>query len=309
MHRALAIVVLVGCSKPPIDAQPVETSKPIEPPAIADDAAAVATVPEDPKIDAEPPTAPAGPRTLAPIGTAPAWADVLALARTEGLVRPAKATSIVGLGADRWAAAIRTTDEQRGPEDSAWTTHVLLIDAAATPLRLVDRRALVSWEDFGLEHPERAPVALFTDDYDGDGKRELLVRFGFTLMLCGIGGVERRELRIYGTKDDGTLRAQIALTLDDRVYFGADTGRESFADRDADGHADLVVTERSDHADVDDTNDGRPIRSEREFVYAYVPLRDEYARAGAKVDKGRSPLDFRLWDRCEEGESPGSAAL
>jgi hypothetical protein len=44
-------------------------------------------------------------------------------------------------------------------------------------------------------------------------------------------------------------------------------------------------------------------------VYAYVPANDAYARADAKLVKGRSPLDFRIWDTCGEGESPGSAEL
>jgi hypothetical protein len=312
MRRVLALAMFSACARTPVDAPPTEAKTPASTPSaetpVAEEPTTPESVPEDPQIAAEPPTAPASSKSLAAIGTPPAWADVLALARTEGLSRPAKAASMVGLGGDRWAAAIRTTDREPGDTGGAWTTHVLVVDATP-PLRLMDRRALVSWEDVGTDEPARAPVALFTDDYDGDGMRELLVRFGFTLMLCGIGEVERRELRIYGTKDDGTLRPQVALTLDDRVYFGADTGRESFADRDADGRADLVVTVRSDHEDVDDVNAGKPVRSKHEVVYAYVPAKDEYARAGAKVVKGRSPLDFRIWDTCEEGESPGSADL
>lgn len=308
MRRALAIAVISGCTRTPVEAAPTAAAPPSTEAPATDDHATIESVPEDPKIAAEPPTAPATPRSLAPIGAPPSWSGVLALARSEGLRRPAKAASLVGLGGDRWAAAIRTTDREPGDDGGAWTTHVLIVDATE-PLRLVDRRALVSWGDLGLDEPPSAPVALFAEDYDGDGARELLVRFGFTLMLCGIGQVERRELRIYGTKDDGTLRPQIALTLDDRVYFGADTGRESFIDRDADGRADLVVSVRSDHEDVDDVNAGKPVRSKHEVVYAYVPANDEYARADARLVKGRSPLDFRIWDTCGEGESPGSGEL
>jgi hypothetical protein len=316
---AIALVVLVACdpggapkaepvAEAKIDAKASIDAKAIDAKAVVAKAV-VAKTPDD-ALAKSPPTAPPRKTALATVGTAPVWSDVLALARDQGLKKPAKAAAMVGLGGDRWAAALRTTDREGGDEGGAWTTHVLVVDASASPLQLVDRRALVSWQDDGTrDDPSRAPVALFADDYDGDGLRELLVRFGFTLMLCGIGEVERRELRIYGTADDGKLRPQIALTLDDRVYFGADTGRESFADRNADGHPDLVVTERSDHEDVDNENEGRPIHTKREDIYAYDAKADVYTRADTAPKKGRAAFDLRIYDTCEEGESPGSSPL
>ncbi|HWB76737.1 MAG TPA: hypothetical protein VG755_17345 [Nannocystaceae bacterium] len=310
MRIAIALVVVLGCdgggAEKPAPAQAVATETKVDDAKKVDD---VKTT-HDGKVDESPPEAPASAKPPVTVGTAPQWSDVLALARAQGLTKPAKAAAMVGLGGDRWAAAMRTTDREAGDDGGAWSMHVLVVDARKPPLQLVDRRALVSWGDTGTsDEPSRAPVALFADDYDGDGSRELLVRFGFDLMLCGIGEVERRELRIYGTAADGKLRPQVALTLDDRIYYGADIGRESFADRNADGHPDLVVTERSTHEDVDNENEGRPIHKRREDVYAYDPKADVYTKADAKPVKDRAAFDLRMYDTCEEGESPGSSPL
>lgn len=242
------------------------------------------------------------------MGPAPTWTALLALARAEGLRRPAKAAAPVGLGGDRWAVAVRTTDRDAGDDGRRWTSHLLIVDASRDPLRLVDHRPLVSWEEGAFVDPEQAPIAVFADDYDADGRPEVRVRFAFPLMLCGIGEVGRRELRIYGITADGHLRPQIALTLDDRVYFGGSTGRESFVDHDGDGRADLVVDDRSEYEDVDGTNGGRPIRAKEQRVFTYRADVDEYRAAGA-TKAGRAAIDLRIWDACGEGESPGSSAL
>lgn len=218
---------------------------------------------------------------------------------------------MAALGGGRWAAAIRTTDRS-ADEGGAWSTHVLVVDASTAPVRVLDRRMLATMEEAGLSEPERARVAVFADDYDGDGQRELLVRFGFSRMLCGIGEVSRRELRVYAVGSEGGLRPQVVLTLDDRNYRQGTTGRESFVDRTDDGRPDLVVATRGFVEDLGD-GDGEAPAAPATVVYAYVPARDEYERPGGKGRaREASAIDFRIWDDCDDpdegGQSPGSGA-
>ncbi len=267
--------------------------------------------PAVPSVDHGDGTTPALPE----LGTAPPWSSVLALAREAGLRKPAQATAMAGVGGGRWAAVVHTTDHDAGDDGGAWTTHLLVVDAAATPVRLLDRRALVTMTEGGLSAPEQARAAVLADDYDGDGAREILVRFGFSRMLCGIGEIDRRELRIYGVAAEGTLRPQVALTLDDRNYREGTTARESFADRNGDGRADLLIATRGFAEDLGD-GDTEPPPAGGHDVYTYVPARDEYAREGGKARaRAAAAMDYRLWDECDDPEtgepteSPGSGAL
>ena len=307
MRSAAVLLVLSACIRPPGATPPDRATTPSRAEPVAAPQPPVAALAASDTH--APPEPPASAHTLSAIGTAPSWLAVLELARSLGLRKPTKAAAPVGLGDGRWAAAIRTTDREDGDDGPSFSTHLLVVDSSAERLQLVDRRALVSWDEIDPDQPRSAPVAVFAADYDADGEREILVRFGFTLMLCGIGEVGRRELRIYAL-DDSHLRPQVALTLDDRVYFGASTGRESFADSNKDGRPDLMITERTDYEDVDNENGGKPIRNKRELTYTYRPEKDDYVLDGKAPATGAQAFDFRIWDTCEEGvESPGSWAL
>ncbi|MBX7080697.1 MAG: hypothetical protein K1X88_15985 [Nannocystaceae bacterium] len=332
MVRASWIVGLgcIACGGAPGDAAKPESTPSAAAPAKAPEVKAPeaktpeAKTPEAKAPEAKAPLEPAAPTidpaagstaALPAVGTPPPWSTVLSLAREAGLRKPAQAAPMAGLGGGRWAAVLRTTDSEAGDDGGTWSTHLLVLDAAATPPRLLDRRVLVTMAEGGLEGADSARAAVFADDYDGDGAREILLRFGFARMLCGIGQIDRRELRIYHVAAEGTLRPQVALTLDDTNYREGTTARESFADRNADGRADLVIAGRGFVADLGD-GDTEPPPEGAHDLYLYVPARDEYAREGGKPRARKAaPIDYRLWDECDDpdsgepAESPGSGAL
>jgi hypothetical protein len=71
MHRALAIAVISGCTRTPVEAAPTAAAPPNTEVPATDEHSTIESVPEDPTIAAEPPTAPATPKSLAPIGAPP----------------------------------------------------------------------------------------------------------------------------------------------------------------------------------------------------------------------------------------------
>lgn len=201
-------------------------------------------------------------------GSLPEWSAFHAAAREDGWGSPAKASQRVALGTDGAVAIVRLS--QGEGDDARWRIVAVRLRREAEAWAPAGTHRLEEWS----AHPDLGrdgsiAVNLRVDDVDTDGELELVTRYRLDWMCCGAGATTKRTLVILN--DDARLTEAAYLDLDEEVYFGGTKGRERFEDRDADGHADLVVSWTS-------TREGEPPGT-GEQVHAWTKERDAFERA------------------------------
>ncbi len=224
---------------------------------------------------------------------APSWTAILKLARASGIEQPVGRGPRLAIDERRLVVAI--VHAARDPEKDCSPQRVrlsaLLIERRPEGLELVARRQLYDAARTGYvdtveflrsmddeldeveaarapsfrELAERIVVSARSEDVDGDGRDELLLRYAWSENCPGGGMMDYRNLAIL---DPQALALQTNLGVEATI--SEKTGvRFRFVDIDGDGHADLKGAQYSDYEGEED----------EPFTARYLPAQDRYEDA------------------------------
>ena len=270
-----------ACSKsshgePALDQEGGHAAGPSEPAAVAESSSGPALEPAQAttgaQAEADIPTKLPAAKDAAPDAELPPWQAFTDPTRDDHWRAPAKASAREWLDDAHAVAVVRS--EQGEGEEQRWRISLVRVAREGDAWVFDGMRELERWTAFEeLERDGSIAVNLRVEDLDDDGAKEVATRHNLAWMCGGGGPTQKRTLVI--SNDDATLSEAAYVDLDEALASAEVFGRETFEDRDHDGHPDLVVTWKT-------VIEGEPDEVS-EKVFAWKRSDDRYADAKRPV--------------------------